>query len=118
MPHWKTLTSRPYIGSWDIPEGKELRGVIERVEGAELFNPDSKTTQKKPVLYFKNKKKGFVANTTNCKTISTLVGTTDYTKWIGQEIVIYVTKTLVQGDNGPEQVPCLRVRPTTTKAKK
>jgi len=111
MPHWKTLMDKPYIGSWDVPEGKELRGTIERVEGAELFNPENKQTQKKPVVYFKGKKKGFVANTTNCKTIASIVGSSDYTKWIGTAITIYVTKTLVQGDNGPEQVPCLRVRP-------
>ncbi len=36
MTHYKALYDKEYLGSWDLPAGKDVTVTIEKVVGAEL----------------------------------------------------------------------------------
>ena len=101
------MTDREYVGHWDFPPGKDATVTIKEVKGGELYNPESNTKSKKPIIYFEGKEKGFVCNVTNAKTIESFYGplTED---WIGKKITLYTTQTHAKGG---DMVDCIRVRP-------
>ena len=109
MTDVRTFFEKKYLGAWDVPEGKDVVLVIDRVEGS-LIKGTSGEEKKAPVVYFSNvrdKKKSLVLNATNAKTISKLYGR-HIEAWAGKPIAIFATKTLAFG----EEVECIRVRPT------
>lgn len=61
---------------------------------------------RKLVLSFQGKKKKFVVNKTNAKTIADVLGTDETDDWIGQRITIGPTEVEFQG----EMVNSIRVR--------
>lgn len=94
-----------YLKAADL-EGRTVRAVIERVELEDVGDDH------KPVLYFRGKEKGLVANKTNANTIAEIYGD-EMNDWIGQPIEIFPSTTDYQG----KRVPCLRVsvpRPAST----
>lgn len=94
------------LGAWDL-EGRDQIVTIERVEAGELTASGNKKSRK-PVMYFRGKKKGVVVNKTNLKTIANIVGSFRAKDWIGKRITIYPTKTMFGG----EEKDCIRVRPS------
>ena len=62
----------------------------------------------KPVLYFQEIEKGFVANKTNSNTLAKLLRSDDTDDWVGHQITIYPTDVEFKG----EMVPGIRVRAT------
>jgi len=109
--HWKQYMESEHLGAWDLcyPDGPkkgqpapytgEIVKVVQGQVGAKR--------QKKPLVYLAGAPggKAFVANTTNCKLISNIVGSPDPQDWIGHAITIYPTTTEMAG----ETVPCIRV---------
>lgn len=107
MTDWRSMMDKTYLGSWDVPEGKDVVLVIARCEGATIKGTTGEE-KRAPVLFFANtkSKKGMVLNSTNAKTIAKLYGR-HVEGWVGKPIAIFATKTLAFG----EEVECLRIRP-------
>ena len=109
MSHWRAMFDNKYLGSWDLPEGRDCALVMERVEAGTLTSMGGRS-DKKPIVFFEGKSKGMALNKTNAKAIAGMYGN-DTRKWAGKAIAIYVTQT--QSPDGV--VPCIRVRPTPPK---
>jgi hypothetical protein len=105
MAHWRRLfPDEKYLGAWDLEEKPDgVVVVIDRVQVETLKS--ARGEDRKPVAYFRGKKKGMVLNKTNCKTIAQLYGE-NADAWKGQPIELF--STTVQA--GGETVPCIRVR--------
>lgn len=101
---YRSLFDRAYIAAFDLG-GKDVVVKIARVEGQVLNN--GKSQNKKPVIFFEGRERGFVANKTNCKAISGMYGT-KVESWIGKLITLFPTVASMGG----EQVEAIRVRPT------
>jgi len=115
MTDWRSLFEKKYIGSWDVPEGRDVVVTIDRVVGGTLTMAGG-VKNKKPLIYFKNVKdpsKPMAAGATVCKTIAKLFGTNDVEQWAGKSIVLYRTTT----ENSEGTVECIRVRPHLPKGK-
>lgn len=108
MPHFKKFFDNEFVGSWDIPPGRDVVLEIASVQADKVKGPRGE--QKKPSLSFTRGKKKLLLNATNARTIAGLYGA--YTeKWIGKPIALYATTTEAFG----ESVECVRVRPTIPK---
>ncbi len=115
MTDWRSLFEKKYIGSWDVPEGRDVVVIIDRVVGGTLTMAGG-VKNKKPLIYFKNVKdpsKPMAAGATVCKTIAKLYGTNDVEQWAGKAIVLFKTTT----ENAEGTVDCIRVRPYLPKTK-
>jgi hypothetical protein len=66
---------------------------------------------KKPVLYFSDKKRGLVLNRTNAGILAEAFGD-ESDNWQGQRVTLYPTTTLYMGKN----VPCVRIRVSKSSA--
>src|SRR6266853_344151 len=107
--HYRTMYDKDYLGSWDLPPGRDVNVTIESVKSAELVAVGGKKN-KKPVISFVGKEKKFVCNVTNAKAIAALYG--NYVEaWKGKRITHYVSQTRDPSTGG--DIDCLRVRPTT-----
>lgn len=111
MTDFRSMYDRDYIGSWDLPEGKDVVVTISKVVAASLPVAGTSKTQKRPILHFEGKEKGMVMNRTNGKTIAALYGP-KVEAWIGKQIALYV----VEVPFGSEIIPAIRVRPSIPKA--
>lgn len=99
----RSMFDRAYIGAWDLV-GRDATVTIAKVRAEQLRNKAG--ANKKPVVYFEGKERGFSLNKTNMKTIAGMYGY-DTRAWIGKRITIYATKTAFGG----EEVDAIRVRP-------
>lgn len=109
MSHWRSMFDNKYLGNWDLPEGRDVAVVIERVEAGTLTSQGGRT-DKKPIVFFQGKEKGLALNKTNAKCIAAMYGN-DTARWAGKAIALYVTQT-----SSPDGlVQCIRVRPTPPK---
>ena len=113
MTHFQTLYDREYLGSWDLPDGRDATVTIEKVIGGELTSVGGRKN-KKPVISFVAREKKFVCNKTNAKTIAALYGP-QVEEWVGKSITLFVSTTRDPG--GGEDVPCIRVRPKAPQPK-
>jgi hypothetical protein len=115
MTDVRSFFDKKFLGSWDIPEGKDVVLVIDRCEGS-MIKGTTGEEKKAPVLYFsntKNRNKGMILNVTNAKTLIKLHGK-NIEGWPGKAISLYATKTLAFG----EEVECLRIRPVVPETPK
>ena len=104
----RSFFEKKYIGSWDLPEGRDVVVVIDHVEGGSVQGTSGES-KKAPLLYFsnvKNKKKPLVLNATNAKAVIKMYGKF-IEDWSGKPIALYATRTLAFG----EEVDCVRIRP-------
>ena len=106
MTHFRQYFDSEYLGSWDLPKGRETVVVIDKVTGGVLTGQKGRK-DKKVLLTFRGKKKLMAANVTNCKLIAGIYGN-DVRGWIGKPIALYVAEN-VDSPNGP--VDAIRVRP-------
>lgn len=95
------------LGSWDLPEDRDVVVTIAKVIGGELTGLGGKKS-KKPVVTFVGKEKKMVFNVTNCKAVAGMYGN-HVEKWEGKLVSLYVTTTRDPSSGG--EVPCIRVRP-------
>lgn len=94
-----------YLKAGDL-NGREVTAVMDRVE-MEVVG-QGKDQEEKPIVYFRNGKKGLCLNVTNSNTIAEVYGW-DTREWAGKPVVIFETKTNFAG----RMVDCLRVRVPT-----
>lgn len=107
MTHYRQMYDRDYLGSWDLPENKDVVVTIEHVKGGDIVGTGGKKS-KKPVVSFVGKEKKFICNVTNAKAIAGLYGN-HVEKWAGKRISLYVSTTRDPSTGG--DTPCIRVRP-------
>ena len=107
MTHFQQLYDRDYLGSWDLPEDRDVIVTISNVKGGELVQPGGRKN-KKPIVSFEGKEKKFVCNKTNAKAIAGMYGN-HVEKWVGKKIALYVSTTRDPSTGG--DIPCIRVRP-------
>lgn len=100
---YRTFYERDYIGAWDLQE-KDVTVTIESAQQETVTGPGGRKDQCL-VIRMEGKKKGFVCNITNARTIAKQHG--KYVEdWIGKQITVYATTTQFGGD----VVDCIRVR--------
>ncbi len=95
----KDIYPSRYVKAADL-QGREVEVVISDVV-MEKIGDDNK-----PVIYFQNKDKGFVANKTNCGRIELAYGD-DTDDWIGKPIVLGTEYVDFQG----KSMEAIRVKP-------
>jgi hypothetical protein len=103
MPDYRTMFEKDFLYAYML-QGKEHTLEIERVKGGEVTGEGGKKT-KKPLCFFKGKKKPLALNVTNCRTVAAMYGV-HTEQWIGKPITIYATTTEWAG----KTVDCIRVR--------
>jgi hypothetical protein len=113
MTHFQALYDRDYLGSWDLPENKDVAVTIDKVIGGELTGLGGKKA-KKPIISFVGKDKRMICNKTNAKAIAGMYGN-HVEKWAGKRIALYVSTTRDPSTGG--DIPCIRVRPKAPEGK-
>ncbi len=108
----RSFYEKDYVGAWDIPADRDVAVTIERVVQGHIPEAGSSRKKRKPLLYFKGKKKPMVFGATVRDTIAKLVGSYEADAWAGQTILLYRARTT----KGSEEVDCIRVRPYPPKA--
>ena len=105
------LTPSKYLKKDDFPEPALL--TIKGVEKENVALPNQ-PKKERGVVYFEEKEKGMVFNTTNLKRAEKALGSDDTDDWIGKKIVVFFDENV---EFGGEMVGGLRVRAqrTTTK---
>ncbi len=83
---------------------KEVLVTIDRVVMEDVGSGDQ--AEEKPVLYFKNGKKGLPLNKTNAMTIGMVLEEEEMNLWSGHRVILYPAMTQFQG----KPTPCIRVR--------
>lgn len=111
--HYKSMYDKDYLGSWELPPGRDITVTIEGVKGGELTAVGGKKN-KKPIISFVGKEKKFVCNVTNAKTIAAMYGNF-VEEWKGKRIALYVGQTRDPSTGG--DIDCIRVRPTVPQSK-
>lgn len=86
----------PYIQG-EMIKGKDVVMTISGVKVEELVN--NRGSDKKPVVYFKEKKKGLILNKTNAKAIAALYGA-ETDDWVGKKITMYAEAGTWFGKSG------------------
>jgi hypothetical protein len=113
MTHFQQFYDRDYLGSFDLPEDKDIVVTIEDVKGGELVGTGGRKS-KKPIISFVGKEKKFVCNKPNSKTIAALYGN-HVEKWAGKKIALYVGQTRDPSTGG--EIACIRIRPQAPASK-
>jgi hypothetical protein len=91
-----------YLKAADLGgNGRRVTVTIESVEMEDIGDTD------KPVVYFKDKKKGLVLNKTNSNMIAEIANSEETDNWTGVQVTLYSTKTDFQG----RRVDAIRVEP-------
>src|SRR5450432_880147 len=87
---WRSMFDREYLGAWDVA-GRDYTLEIVRVTADELTGEGGRKTRK-PVLHFKDAKKGLALNKTNSRIIAGMYGN-DTRAWIGKRVTLFATTT-------------------------
>lgn len=105
--HWKKLTNPLYLGAYSIEDGQDLILTISMVRVEKVVGPDGKA-EECIVAHFTDSpdKKPMILNSTNCKTIAKLLGTSYIEEWAGKSIQVGIERVKAFGD----VVEALRVR--------
>ncbi len=82
-----------YLKASDL-RGGSVRVTINHVTTEEV----GQKKDRKLVVYFAGKDKGFVLNKTNATKIASLTGTMETDEWAGFAITLFATETEFQGD--------------------
>jgi hypothetical protein len=114
--HWRQFMDSDWLTAFDIMDeeggSRDVNVQIDRVEQGKVSNAE-KRDQRKPVIFFKGKKKPLAAGVTVCKTIERMHGS-DPRKWGSCWVTLYVGEASVAG----ETRPAIRVRPRAPAAGK
>jgi hypothetical protein len=103
--HWKKEFNYDYMGSYSLPDGKDLILTIKETKREQVIGTNGKK-EDCFVCYFKESEKPMILNRTNCKTISKVYGSPYIEDWPGLRIQIGIDKVNAFG----ETVDALRVR--------
>lgn len=86
----------PYLGEWDIPDGKDIVLTIKDVSSGLIVGEKGRTTQGM-VIYFVEKMKPLFCNITNAKIIERIYKTRFVDQWVGKKIQLYVDENITFG---------------------
>ena len=113
--HWKQAFDSPYLGSWDLPDYKDLTLTIDKVvnENSQGLKENSKFN----IAYFKEKGfKPMLLNATNSKSVKHLARSPYIEDWAGTRITLYVESVRAFGENHDalriRKVTAQKVKPT------
>ena len=98
------LTASKYLKKDDFPEPALLTVSDVKKENVALPNQPKK---ERGVMYFEERDKGMVLNTTNLKRTEKALGSDDTDEWRGKKIVVFFDENV---EFGGEMVGGLRVR--------
>lgn len=104
--HWLEMFPSKYVRACDL-KGKPHDVKIVKVTSEELQAPGKAVKEKKWIIYFEGREKGFALNKTNAKVLVKKTGDKkSVNKWIGLTITIFPTTCKF----GPETVECIRIK--------
>lgn len=109
MTDYRSMLDKAFLGSWDLPVGRDAVVTIDRVEAGTVTNGTK--SQRKPILFMSGLKgplpKPMVCNATNAKTIAAMYGT-HVEEWSGKRIALFVGRASFGG----VEMDAIRIRPT------
>lgn len=108
--HWKTQFNYDYLGTYSLPDGKDIVLTIQRATKQDVIGNDGKKEQLL-VCHFKENVKPMIINRTNCKTITKVIGSPYLEDWTDKLIQVGAVSVKAFGD----VVDALRVRPFAPK---
>jgi hypothetical protein len=108
--HWKKQFNYEYMGSYSLPDGKDVILTISKTAKEQVIGQNGKK-EECFVCYFTESDKPMILNRTNCKTIAKIVGSAFIEDWAGQRIQLGIDTVSAFG----ESVEALRVRKVTPK---
>lgn len=108
--HWKKEFNYNYLGSYSLPDGKDIILTIKEMKKETVAGFDGKKDDCL-IAYFVESVKPMIVNKTNCKTITKVLGTPFIEEWQGKKIQIGTTNIKAFG----ELTDTLRVRNFTPK---
>ena len=103
--HWKKQFNYDYMGSYSLPDGKDVTLTIRETKKELVIGTNGKK-EECFVCYFKESDKPMILNRTNCKTIAKVHGTPYIEDWGGLRIQLGIDTVSAFG----EQVDALRIR--------
>lgn len=104
MPDINDAFPSNYLKASDLGDDNVL--VTIDVVKFEEFDGDNGEKERRPIVYFRGKKKGLVLNKTNARKIADLLQESNTDRWNGGQIKLYATETTFQG----RATPCIRVK--------
>lgn len=103
--HWKKEFNYEYMGSYSLPDGKDVVLTIKETKKEIVIGTNGKK-EECFVCYFKESDKPMILNRTNCKTIERVHKTPYIEDWPGIVVQIGIDKVNAFG----EVVDALRIR--------
>lgn len=103
--HWKKEFNYDYMGSYSLPDGKDITLTIRETKRETVTGTNGKK-EDCFVCYFKESDKPMILNRTNCKTISKIYGTPFIEDWPGHRVILGIDNVSAFG----ESVEALRIR--------
>jgi hypothetical protein len=103
--HWKKEFNYDYMGSYSLPDGKDIILTIKETKRETVTGTNGKK-EDCFVCYFKESDKPMILNRTNCKTISKVYGTPFIEDWPGHRVILGIDNVSAFG----ESVEALRIR--------
>jgi cobalamin biosynthesis protein CbiG len=103
--HWKKEFNYDYMGSYSLPDGKDVVLTIKETKKEKVTGQNGKK-EDCFVCYFKESDKPMILNRTNCKTIERLYKAPYIEDWIGLRVQLGVDTVNAFG----EVVEALRIR--------
>lgn len=108
--HWKTQFNYDYLGTYSLPDGKDVILTIQSACRQDVIGNDGKK-EKLLVCHFKENAKPMIINRTNCKTITKVIGSPYLEDWTNRLIQVGAVSVKAFGD----VVDALRIRPFAPK---
>ncbi len=103
--HWKKEFNYDYMGSYSLPDGKDVILTIKQTKKEQVTGSNGKK-EECFVCYFHESDKPMILNRTNCKTISKVAGSAFIEDWPGVRVQIGIDTVSAFG----ESVEALRIR--------
>lgn len=103
--HWKVQFNYDYMGSYSLPDGKDVILTIRETKKEQVIGQNGKK-EECFVCYFEESDKPMILNRTNCKTIEKIHRSPYIEDWPGLRVQIGIDKVNAFG----ETVDALRIR--------
>ena len=103
--HWKKQFNYDYMGSYSLPDGKDVILTIKETKRETVIGTNGKK-EDCFVCYFKESEKPMILNRTNCKTITKIYNSPYIEDWPGLRVQLGIDNVNAFG----ETVEALRIR--------
>ena len=85
-----------FLGGWSFEDGDKTLTITDITE-REMYDAQTDGTKVELTLSFAEEQLPMVLNVTNADTIAEVLGTGDWSKWIGQRIIVGTAKVKAFG---------------------